>query len=89
MAKVIQIIEATNEDENLVNGAWHAVVSYPYPHTVCGVQLEGEDGVVSSPEIEGRVTCHVCQSTIIEIKSIRNWRPRLTPRSPDKGGRRL
>lgn len=74
MAKVIQIIEATKEDEI---SAWHAIVSYPYPHTVCGVQLEGEDGVVSSPEVEGRVTCLVCQSIIVEIKSIRNWKPRL------------
>ena len=75
MARVIQIIEAESVDENLVNGAWHSAVSYPYPHTVCGVQLEGEDGVKASPEIEGRVTCRVCISVITEIKALRKWKP--------------
>lgn len=72
MAKVIQIIES---DENaLVDGKWHATLMYPYPHTACGVQLEGEEGVVPSTEKNGRVTCAVCRMIIEEIKQIKNWR---------------
>lgn len=82
MARVIQIIEH-DEGSHIVDGLWHAIVNFPYPRTVCGLQLEGEDGCVTSPEIEGRVTCGTCQREIEQIKSIRNWKPRLTKRTPD------
>ena len=45
MAKVFQIIEAF--DDSLIGDRWHTFVMFPYPHTVCGIQLEGEDGVIS------------------------------------------
>ena len=87
MAKVTKFIEA--DEEGISLDEWHAVVSYPYPRTVCGLQLEGEDGERHLPEVEGRVTCGTCLREIEQIKSIRNWKPRLTKRAPDKGGRRL
>lgn len=87
MARVITIIEH-DEGEHIVNGLWHAVVSYPYPCTVCGQQLEGEDGCVTSEEVDGIVTCPVCARVIEEVQAIRNWRPRRTKRAVDVGGRR-
>jgi len=75
MAKVLQIESVGNAvDENYVNGAWHAVLAYPYPHTVCGIQLEGEDGVIASKEVDGVVTCNVCIGIISETKAIRKWK---------------
>ena len=72
MAKVIQIIES--DEDALVDGKWHAALIYPYPHTICGVQLEGEDGVVPSDEKDGKVTCTGCRTIIEEIQQIKNWR---------------
>jgi hypothetical protein len=72
MAKVIQIVES--DEDALVDGEWHAILMYPYQHTVCGVQLEGEDGVMASPERNGKVTCTGCRRTIDEIQKIKNWK---------------
>lgn len=81
MARVIKIISAN--DESYVSDSWHCVCSFPYPRTACGYQLEGEDGVVASPEVEGCVTCGTCQRVIEEMKSVRNWKPRPTKRAVD------
>lgn len=72
MAKIFQIVES--EDDSLLNEWWHVAVSYPWAHTVCGVQLEGDDGVVAGKEKNGIATCPVCIGIIEEIKAIRNWR---------------
>jgi hypothetical protein len=82
MARIIQIIEA--DDSNYVSDEWHCVCAYPYPRTACGYQLEGEDGVVASPEIEGHVTCGTCQRVIEDMQSVRNWKPRPTKDAPDQ-----
>lgn len=71
MATIIQIIES--DEPGLVDEEWHAVTVYPYPHTVCGVQLEGEDGVMESESKQGKVTCHVCRAIIEEIQAIKKW----------------
>lgn len=79
MARVIKIIDA--DESNYVSDEWHLVCGYPYPRTACGIQLEGEDGVVTSPEATGYVTCGICQRVIEEMKSVRSWKPRPTPRA--------
>jgi len=80
MARVIQIIAA--DDDNYVSDKWHCVCGYPYPRTACGYQMEGEDGVVTSPEKEGVATCGTCQRIIQEIKAIRAWKPRSYRKRP-------
>lgn len=72
MARIIQIIRA--DDESIITEEWHAVKAFPYNSTVCGLQLEGEDGVETSKEISGVVTCGTCYRIIEEIKSIRGWK---------------
>lgn len=77
MAKVIQMV-ATNPNDrhfagDLVNDLWHLPIATAGPRTLCGIQLDGDDGVAGGDEKEGRVTCLVCQGTIREIKAIRNW----------------
>lgn len=71
VATIFQIIKAF--DNGLVDGEWHTYVMFPYPHTVCGIQLEGEDGVVAGPEYQGRVTCSTCRRILEEIQSIKKW----------------
>ena len=75
MAKIIKIISVGHRGghEGLVDDAWHGLVSYPEPSTVCGIKLIGEDDVVPSDEKNGRVTCCVCRAIIAEIQKIKNW----------------
>lgn len=78
MAKVVQII-ATDEkhphfEPGIINKNWHAVVCYGIgPRTVCGIQLEGEDGYIGGETQDRRVTCLQCRGIIREIQAIRNW----------------
>jgi hypothetical protein len=77
MAKVFQIV-ASGEDslrfaDDLVNGDWHADLRLTNT-TVCGIQLDGDDGVTPGRSKEGEVTCLTCRSIIEEIQSIKNWR---------------
>ena len=81
MARVIKILDSNVSND--VSDEWHCVCSYPYPRTACGIQLEGEDGIVVSPEVSGYVTCGTCQRVIAEMKSVRNWKPRPTKRAAD------
>lgn len=82
MANVFQIVrnEDASEtemryfDESLVAESWHASVSVSHPMTLCGIQLEGEDGVMAGPSKSGRVTCAVCRAYLEQVQSIRNWK---------------
>ena len=78
MAKVIQIVatDATHrhfEKECVQSGEWHAAVSVDAPRTVCGIQVDGDDGYAAGAEKEGKVTCQTCKSYLRQIKAIRNW----------------
>lgn len=80
MAKIVQIV-ATNADhadfekELVDSGDWHAMMTAGDAcRTVCGVQLEGDDGYHSGPERKGRVTCQVCRAILEDIQSIKRWR---------------
>lgn len=80
MAKIVQI-EATNPDDKhyeaqLVEAdEWHAITSAgPCIRTVCGIQLEGDDGYHSGDERQGRVTCRTCRSILTDIQAIKRWR---------------
>ena len=78
MAQVFQII-ATDEShkhferEQVENGYWH-VRLYVMNTTLCGIQLDGDDGISAGQSIQGIVTCPICHSIIQEVKSIRNWK---------------
>lgn len=78
MAEVFQMV-ATDKNHpafepGLINGDYHAAISGDSIRTICGIQLDGEDGVAAGPTKEGPVTCGICYSIIEEIKSIRNWK---------------
>ena len=78
MARIIQII-ATDENDRyfesaLIDGAWHGIIFYPEPRTVCGVQLDGDDGIGATDAIEGKITCKICRGVVAEIQSIKKWK---------------
>ncbi len=78
MARVFQMV-ITNKNEpfferETVDGSFHVEISYAGPRTLCGIQLDGDDGIAAGPEIQGRVTCFGCLSIISEIKKLRKWR---------------
>lgn len=79
MATVFQFIATDAEHENfeseLLNGDWHVGLSLDN-RTVCGIQLDGDDGYAAGPEKTGVVTCPICLCIIDEIKGIRNWKPK-------------
>jgi hypothetical protein len=81
MANVVKII-ATNESDRhfepeLLNSDWHGVVSYGLgPRTVCGIQLEGDDGYAGGESKRGFITCPACLGIVREIKAIQHWQPR-------------
>ena len=76
MAKVFQIIQI-NDDKHfesaLVNGAWHFGIHSDAARTVCGIQLEGDDGIAAGPERDGTVTCLLCREVISQIKALDKW----------------
>lgn len=82
MAKVFKIIQTENNREfelfgaSLVTNDNHVALSYAGPRTVCGIQLDGDDGIASGDTFEGEITCISCYRIIVEIKSIRNWQRR-------------
>lgn len=78
MARVFQII-ATNENDRhfepqLINGEWHTAIQGD--RSLCGIQLDGDDGYWLSEYREGVVTCPQCLFVIRGVKKIRNWQPR-------------
>ena len=78
MAAVFQIIATSDqglcEDGIVGTGEWHAGISVDAPRTLCGVQLEGDDGYGPGPEKEGKVTCRTCRSVLAQVQSIRKWK---------------
>jgi len=58
----------------LINDDLHTSISYTESQTLCGIQLDAEDGIKPGECINGPVTCAICLSIIEEIKSIRKWR---------------
>ncbi len=76
--RVFQMV-ATNEchphfDRSLIDELYHAYLGYAGPRTVCGIQLDGDDGVAPGPDEEGFVTCPQCACIIEEIQRMENWR---------------
>lgn len=91
MARVFRMI-ATDRDHDyfepsLIDGTYHVATIYGGPRTLCGIQLDGDDGVDGGEEVEGPVTCHGCLLLIREIKAIENYEP--TPSRREGGKRRL
>lgn len=79
MAKVVQIITTDSShshyEPDIIEGDWHATMGCCDAHrTVCGIQLEGDDGYGPSDEREGKVTCPICRNIIEEIQQIKRWR---------------
>ena len=77
MAKVLKLI-ATDIDNRhfesgLIDGKWHGVMRYPELRTICGVQLDGDDGIGATEQREGRVTCPLCRGMLRELQAIKNW----------------
>lgn len=80
MATVVQIV-ATDADHPYFDADltcsedWHAVtVAGDTYRTVCGVQLEGNDGYAPDNRKQGRVTCEMCRLILEDIQSIKRWR---------------
>ena len=78
MATVFQLIARPGYYKNLETGIlddyWHVAINADCWRTACGVQLEGDDWIISGPEKEGRVTCPKCRAIIEQYQSIKNWR---------------
>lgn len=80
MAEVFQIVATNAEDRHFEpdlvrSGEWHAAISAGTgPRTICGIQLEGDDGYSSGETKQGRVTCFGCRSLLAEIQAIKNWK---------------
>jgi predicted Fe-S protein YdhL (DUF1289 family) len=74
MMRVFQMIATDKNHEYfesaLIDGAYHVAVQYAGPRTLCGIQLDGEDGVADGEVIEGKVTCRGCFLLIEEIKAM-------------------
>lgn len=78
MAEVFQLIttDINNKwhEDALIDGTWHVDYSYDGTRrTLCGVQLDGDDGIGPGPSRKGRVTCILCRGVIQQIKAIKNW----------------
>jgi hypothetical protein len=79
MARVFQIVATNQQDSHFEkdivdSGEWHAGISYDAPRTICGIQLEGDDGYAQGPEKSGRVTCQTCRTIIEQVQRIRAWK---------------
>jgi hypothetical protein len=77
MAQVFQFV-ATGEDvphadlSVVGGGVWH--VAGPIDnHSLCGTQMDGDDGYMPGPAKSGRVTCWQCREIIAAVKKIRGW----------------
>lgn len=77
MANVFQIIASDKDhpsfEPDLILADYHVEIGTAGARTVCGIQLEGEDGVTAGPIKVGPVTCPICRNIIKEIKAIRKW----------------
>lgn len=80
VAEVFQIVATNTEDRHfepdlVLSGAWHAATSAGAGiRTICGIQLEGDDGYSGGPTKQGRVTCNRCRALIADIQAIKNWK---------------
>lgn len=80
MANVVKIVATDSKNKHFEedvadNKTWHAVTTVPDgPRTICGIQLEGDDGYGPGKDKEGKVTCQVCRSIIKDIQRIKKWR---------------
>lgn len=61
-------------EPNTINDDFHAEISLGGPRTVCGIQLNGDDGVAPGSDEGGFVTCPQCAYIIEEIQGMKNWR---------------
>lgn len=80
MATVVKFA-ATNAmnkhyEDNIVDaGQWHAFITAgDDPRTICGIQMNGEDGYAPLHEKNGKVTCMTCRSLLEAYQSIKNWK---------------
>jgi hypothetical protein len=82
MSKVIKIIATNENDKNfeaqLVNDEWHGFIEFPEMRTICGIQLQGDDGYAGSDEADGNITCGICTG-IIEAIKVKYYLPRNRP----------
>ena len=78
MADVVQVIATDRNhpdfEEGIVNGDWHATLCVDAVRTVCGIQLEGDDGYGPSDSKQGKVTCPLCRSILGQVQNIKRWR---------------
>ena len=80
MAKIVQIVATDPDNPNFEAdlaeaGTWHAIATAgDAVRTVCGVQLEGDDGYGPGDDKEGKVTCQLCRSILADIQAIKGWR---------------
>ena len=81
MAQVFQMIAIDRDhlhfEPDIVDETYHVAVEYSGSRTLCGIQLDGEDGVAGGEVIEGPVTCRGCLLLIREVKAIRNYEPEV------------
>jgi hypothetical protein len=77
MAQVFQFV-ATGEDVphadlSMIDGSWH--VAEPIEsRSLCGIQMDGDDGYAPGENKNGRVTCHHCRKIIETVQQIEDWR---------------
>lgn len=69
---VVQIVtldsDAKYYESNIITDHWHGILSYSGPRTICGIQLDNEDGYGPGvPQMASRVTCSHCITIINEI----------------------
>ena len=77
MAQVFQLIATDRNhrhfEEVLADDTWHVSLRRGDGRTLCGVQMDGEDGIGPGPCKNGPVTCPICRGTIEEIQAIKDW----------------
>jgi hypothetical protein len=73
MAKVFEMIATNEEDkhyeDSIPNSGFHVQSPIEY-RTLCGIQMDGDDGVASGRTQEGRVTCPICLAIIEYCQTI-------------------
>jgi len=63
------------EPNTAESGEWHAFVTAgDDPRTICGIQMNGEDGYAPLYEKEGKVSCITCRSLLEAYQAIKNWK---------------
>lgn len=80
MADILKLVDLNKDhpmyERSVVeDGDWHAFIGLGGDlRTVCGIQLDGDDGYGPGPVHKGPVTCDHCRTVIVQIKKMRNWR---------------